>query len=185
MDAASSSGSPSLRHAGTTLARHSTQRPAWRTGKAAGAQRSPSEDATPTRPRPDLYGPHVHESHEVESVCLEWPATRVALGGGVTLTLVSEKPRSAPASNRNAPDRRAICWTISVQRNRSLMRARRSNGNWSGFWRRLAERTTAEERRTLGRAVGSVMAELGVRLLHPVFRNHPSLVPDQLRGEIL
>ena len=44
---------------------------------------------------------------------------------------------------------------------------------------------TPEERRKLGSAVGAVMSELGVRLLHPVYRNHPSLVPDQLRGEIL
>ena len=47
---ASPSGSPSLRHAGATLARHLKRRSARRTGNAAGAQSSPSEDATPRRP---------------------------------------------------------------------------------------------------------------------------------------
>ena len=43
----------------------------------------------------------------------------------------------------------------------------------------------AAERQKFQRSVGHVAADLGERLLYPIYRNHPLLVPEQLRGELL
>lgn len=44
---------------------------------------------------------------------------------------------------------------------------------------------SAEEYRKVKLAVGYVLAEVGERLLFPVFRRHKELIPDEFKGELL
>jgi hypothetical protein len=125
------------------------------------------------------------ETHEIESVYLEGPATRLTPGDSVTLTLVSEKPLSAPASIRKSSESPSNLLNHLRSAEQVVAACETFERELERILEAVGREDTAEERRKLGRAVGAVMAELGVSLLHPVYRNHPSLVPDQLRGDIL
>jgi hypothetical protein len=43
----------------------------------------------------------------------------------------------------------------------------------------------AEEHQKFKRAVGNAIVDLGEHLLSPVYRRHPELVPEAIRGELL
>jgi len=43
----------------------------------------------------------------------------------------------------------------------------------------------ADEHKKFKRAIGAILWELGVHLLHPVYRRHKDLIPDELKGELL
>ncbi len=116
------------------------------------------------------------ETHEVESVYLEWPATRVAPGDSVTLTLVSEKSLSAPASIRKSSESPANLLNHLSAAQQVIAACEKFERELERILEAVGREDTAEERRKLGSAVGAVMSELGGRLLHPVYRNHPSLV---------
>jgi hypothetical protein len=44
---------------------------------------------------------------------------------------------------------------------------------------------SAEEHRKVTLAIGAVLYELGERLLYPIFRRHKSLIPEEMKGELL
>ena len=41
------------------------------------------------------------------------------------------------------------------------------------------------EHQKFQRAVGNIIVDLGEHLLSPVYRRHPELVPEAMRGELL
>jgi hypothetical protein len=42
-----------------------------------------------------------------------------------------------------------------------------------------------DEQKKISRAVASVVYEHGAQLLYPIFRRHKSLIPEELKGELL
>lgn len=50
---------------------------------------------------------------------------------------------------------------------------------------RFEQTEPPEEFRKFQRAVGSVVWELGVSFLSPVYRRHTHLIPDEMKGELL
>lgn len=125
------------------------------------------------------------ETRETESTYVDWPSAALKPGDEVTLQLLetgetteptSVRPGSAAPTNllsseQLAADLLSSCSDFEARLHDVLAKAK-------------ANESAAEYEKLL-RAIGEISAALGETLLYPVYRRHASLVPEQLRGEIL
>ena len=124
-------------------------------------------------------------SLETENVGMDWPAIPLQAGDVVELKLLppgegdppsetrrtSEDPRNLFAGADNAAELTKIVSDFETRLMELVSRSEQTE--------------PPEEFRKLQRAVGSVVWELGVAFLFPVYRRHQHLVPAELKGELL
>lgn len=120
-----------------------------------------------------------------ETVSLKWPELALSLGDVVQLQVLDEGPGEEPASRRSTTES-----PLNLFSDETL--ARELLSLCEDFERRLfqlmekAERIEPpEEHKKLKRAIGNIIVDLGEHFLSPVYRRHPSLIPDAMRGELL
>jgi len=125
------------------------------------------------------------ETHDTESVHLQWPAAPVSEGDVITLKLLPDGSSSEPSSRTLSSKAPSNLLTDTSLASRVLAAC-------ATFEVALAELFAASqlaeppsEHAKFQRAYGEVLADLGDRLLYPIYRNHPSLVPPELKGELL
>ena len=123
------------------------------------------------------------ETNETESVHIEWPVATLVQGDSVTLRLLPDGETTAPIS-RQASSEAASNLLCSVTLAQEVLAAcERFETELFAILAKVRSDEPAAEHQKFQRSVGHVAADLGERLLYPIYRNHPLLVPEQLRGE--
>jgi hypothetical protein len=124
-------------------------------------------------------------SLKTENVSMDWPSIPLHAGDVVELKLLPPDEGDPPSETRR---------TSQYPRN---LFAREENAAElvkivSDFEARLMDLVSRfeqteppDEFAKLQRAVGSVVWELGVSFLYPVYRRHQHLMPDEMKGELL
>jgi hypothetical protein len=122
---------------------------------------------------------------ETETTRFEWPKLELNTHDVVEITLLESGDGDAPdVIKRSSESPRNLFSRTDL--------AKELLAVVSDFETRLmkvvdeAERTEpAAERTKLAQAVGRVSMELGDSLLYPIYRRHPELIPERLKGELL
>ena len=124
-------------------------------------------------------------SVETENVHMDWPSIPLKAGDAVELKLLSQGEGDPPSeTRRTSEDPRNLL--ARVENAAELVKI------VSDFEARLMDLVSRAEQTEppdefikLQRAVGSVVWELGVAFLYPVYRRHKNLIPEELKGELL
>jgi len=124
-------------------------------------------------------------SAETENLSLRWPEFDLKVGDVVELRILPDGEGDAPREARRSSEVPSNLLS-SAELAKELLQI------VSDFDTRILELLTKseqtepeEEHKKLNRAVGSVVVEVGQRLLYPVYRRHKELIPDDLKGELL
>jgi len=141
------------------------------------------------RPKDNDYSKTVRvvgtQTLETETVCFEWPEFDLQVGDTAELSLLNDGAGDQPSSVRRSSESphnlfshpelaREVLSVVSEFESRLMQMVDKSKATES-----------AEEHKRFAMAVGYVVAELGDRLLSPIYRRHKELVPDDLKGELL
>ncbi len=116
---------------------------------------------------------------------MRWPEFDLKVGDVVELRILPDGEGDAPREARRSSEVPSNLLS-SAELAKELLQI------VSDFDTRILELLTKseqtepeEEHKKLNRAVGSVVVEVGQRLLYPVYRRHKELIPDDLKGELL
>ena len=124
------------------------------------------------------------EAHETKSVHLEWPVVALKEGDVVTLRLLGDGPSTEPAKTSTTSDHPDNLFADPELAAQALDACKMFENRLGEILERSKAHEPAEDHAKLLRAVGYLASELGDRLLHPIYRKHAALVPDELRGDI-
>ncbi|MDR7152472.1 hypothetical protein J2W49_004448 [Hydrogenophaga palleronii] len=125
------------------------------------------------------------ETHEEESIYLDWPTVVLAEGDIVTLKLLPDGETSEPVSTRAGSESPENLLTDVLLAQELVSACARFDTDLLAILSKAKTAEPPEEHAKLLRTVADVAAHLGDKVLYPVYRRHPSLIPEQLRGEIL
>ncbi len=124
------------------------------------------------------------EAHETESVHLEWPVVALKEGDVVTLRLLADGPSTEPAKTSTTSNHPANLFKDTSLAAEVLDACKEFENRLGAVLERSKTLEPPEDHAKFLRAVGYMASELGDRLLYPIYRRHPELVPDDLRGDI-
>jgi hypothetical protein len=120
-----------------------------------------------------------------ETVSIKWPEIPLALGDIVQLQLLEDGPSDPPAISRRTSESPSNLFADAALGKELLSIVGECEQRLFGLMEKSAAIETADEHRKFKRAVGHILADLGEHLLSPVYRRHPELVPEAMRGELL
>jgi hypothetical protein len=125
------------------------------------------------------------ETAETETAWLTWPTVELNIGDLVELEIMADGEGDAPTELRRSSESPSNLFS-NIDLARELLQI------VSDFEARLMEFVSksektepADEHKKITRAVGTVLYEHGVQLLYPVYRRHKTLIPEELKGELL
>ena len=141
------------------------------------------------RPKDNDYGSQVliggFETGETETVHLAWPTLDLNVNDVVEVKIMPDGEGDVPAEVRTSSESPSNLLT-STELAKELLEV------VSEFEKRIDElsakahkKEPPEEYRKLGLAIATVAWEIGQNFLHPIYRRHKQLMPDELKGEIL
>jgi hypothetical protein len=120
-----------------------------------------------------------------ETVRLSWPEFDLQVGDTVGLRLLDDGEGDAPSAARRSSESPENLFSHPELASEVLSVV-------SGFESRLMQMLdksknteSADEHKRFALAVGHVLVQLGDSLLKPIYGRHKSLVPDELKGELL
>ena len=125
------------------------------------------------------------ETHPTESVHIDWPVVNVKEGDVVTLKLLPDGPCTEPAQVMRSSEAPSNLFTNTALASRVLAVCSAFEKQLAGL---LAEAVSLEpptEAAKIQPAHVEIAASLGEHLIYPVYRNHASLIPPGLQGEVL
>jgi hypothetical protein len=120
-----------------------------------------------------------------ETVSLKWPEVPLSPGDVVQLQVLEEGPGDAPALRRTTSELPTNLLSDSNLAEELLGICGEFEKRLLEFMHRAQAIEPEDEHLNLKRAVGSIVVNLGEDLLSPIYRRHPGLVPDDMRGELL
>jgi hypothetical protein len=125
------------------------------------------------------------ETHESESVHFEWPPVALKEGDVVTIRLLADGPFTEPAKKAATSDHPANLFADPRLAADVLVASKEFENRLSAILEKSKALESPEDHAKFVRAVGRIAAELGERLLYPIYRRHSALIPDELRGDFL
>ncbi|GFE87698.1 hypothetical protein [Steroidobacter agaridevorans] len=120
-----------------------------------------------------------------ETVFLDWPEIPLAAGDTLQLQVLDEGPADSPASRRTSTELPTNLFSDPGLAKELLALCEDFQGRLFQLMKKSETVEPADEHERFKRAIGNVVAEVGESFLRPVYRRHPDLVPDALRGERL
>jgi hypothetical protein len=120
-----------------------------------------------------------------ETVSVKWPEISLAVGDIVQVQLLDDGPADPPVIRKSTIESPSNLFS-----NENLARDLLSLvGDFERRLFDLMERSEAiepeDEHQKFKRAIGHAIVDPGKHLLSPVYRRHPELVPESMRGELL
>ena len=122
---------------------------------------------------------------DTENVTQQWPAVELEVGDRVEIEILDEGPGTEPASVDSSRDVPGNLFSDVALARRALDIARSLEDQLLDLLRVSASVEPPDEQDKVRRAVGRLVYEIGQQLLYPVWRRHPDLIPDEMRGELL
>lgn len=120
-----------------------------------------------------------------ETVFLDWPEIALAAGDTLQLQVLDEGPADTPASSRTSKE---LPTNLFSDEGLAKELPALCEDFQEKLFQMMKKSETVEppaEHEIFRRAIGNVVADVGEHFLRPVWRRHPNLVPEALRGERL
>ena len=126
------------------------------------------------------------ETQETETVWLKWPAVDLNVGDTVELRILPDVGEGdAPTESRTSGESPSNLFSNVDLAKELLQIILDCETRLMELVSRSEQAEPADEYKKIARAVGSVVYEHGAHLLYPVYRRHKSLIPEELKGELL
>jgi hypothetical protein len=125
------------------------------------------------------------ETHEAETVSVSWPEFSVNEGDVIQLAVLKEGPADAPSKRRTTAGSPRNLLSNATLAKELLDLCADFETRLFALLEKAKGIEPDEEHRKFTRAVGDMAVDLGEHLLSPVYRRHPHLVPEDMKGELL
>jgi len=120
-----------------------------------------------------------------ETISVKWPEIPLALGDLVQLRFLEDGPHDPPAIRRTTAESPLNLFSDSALAKDLLSSVEEFERRLFELMERSEDVESPEEHKKFKRAVGNAIIDLSEHLRSPVYRRHPDLVPDEMRGELL
>ena len=141
------------------------------------------------RPKDNDYSKTVRvvgiQTSETETVHLEWPEVELRVGDTAEVSLLNDGASDPPGTVRSSSESPQNLFSHPELAREVLSVVTDFESRLTQMVDKSKAIESAEEHKRFAFAVGYVVAELGDRLLSPIYRRHRELVPDGLKGEFL
>jgi hypothetical protein len=125
------------------------------------------------------------ETGETESVFLKWPTLNLEIGDVVELRVLPEGESDPPSEIRRSSKSPYNLFSSAELAKDLLQAVTEFELRLTQLRQKSEEMEPADEHRKFMAASGTVAWELGQSFLHPVYRRHKELIPEELKGELL
>ena len=122
---------------------------------------------------------------DTETVSVKWPEILLSPGDVAQLQVSDEGPADEPVSRRSTTESPANLFSDEELARQLLSHCEDFEQRLFELMKKSESIETPEEHNNFKRAIGNVVVDLGEHFLRPVWRRHPNLVPDSMRGELL
>lgn len=127
------------------------------------------------------------EGHETgtETVLISWPELKLNHGDVVQLTVLDDGPGDPPTKRRSTAESPGNLFSNEALAQEVLALCSDFETKLFELLQKAEAIEPDDELRKFKRAVGHMAGDLGDHLLHPIYRRHANLVPEDVRGELL
>jgi hypothetical protein len=125
------------------------------------------------------------ETHETETVRLNWPETELQIGDSVELGVLSDGEGDPPDEIRKSSESFNNLFSNPELAQQVVSLVSAFDAQLTKLIQKSKETEPEHEQKKFALAVGHVLVQLGDSLLYPIYRRHKELVPDELKGELL
>ena len=141
------------------------------------------------RPKESNYGKEVSiagtATGETESTRLRWPKVDLKVGDVVELRVLPDGEGNEPIEIRKSSESQYNLFFRTELAEELVQAVLEFEKRLNTLLQNSKELEPAEEHAKFTRAWGSIVWELGQNLLYPVYRRHKTLIPEELKGELL
>jgi hypothetical protein len=124
------------------------------------------------------------ETRETETVHLKWPSIELRVGDVVELRVLPDGEGSEPNDVRKSSESPYNLFSNSDLAKELLQAVSEFEEKLTKLNEKSEKLEPPDEHKRFTRALGSIVWELGENLLHPVYRRHKGLIPEELKGEL-
>lgn len=120
-----------------------------------------------------------------ETVSVKWPEISLAQGDVVQLRLLEDGPADPPAVRKSTSDSPLNLFSDKKLAKELLSLVEEFEQRIFSLMKKAEHIESADEHEKFRRAFGHAIIDLSEHLRLPVYRRHPELVPEEMRGELL
>ncbi|PYV36445.1 MAG: hypothetical protein DMG06_30685 [Acidobacteria bacterium] len=120
-----------------------------------------------------------------ETVSVKWPEISLRLGDVVQLQVLEDGPADPPTVQRRSSESPSNLFGDADLAKELLSLCDDFEKRLLELMEKSGRIEPPDEHQKFKRAVGNIIVDLGEHLLSPVYRRHPDLVPEAMRGELL
>ena len=124
-------------------------------------------------------------SVDSETVSQSWQKIELALGDVVELSLLEEGNGTQPALTRRTSESPSNLFECGDLASEALGVGREFESALFALLRKAEAVEPDDEAKKVRRAVAHLISALGDHLYSPIWRRHPELVPEEMKGELL
>lgn len=124
-------------------------------------------------------------SQQTENVHMDWPSIPLHAGDVVELKLLPQGEGDPPSETRRTSEDPRNLFARAENAAELVKIVSDFEARLMDLVSRFEQTEPPDEFAKLRRAVGSVVWELGVSFLSPVYRRHTHLMPDEMKSELL
>ena len=128
---------------------------------------------------------HASQTLETQTISMHWPTVELHVGDTVEIRILADGDGDAPSEIRKLSESPSNLLSDSGLAKELLGVVSEFEKQIAAFLEKSEKIEPAEEYRKVKLAAAHVMAEVGERLLFPVFRRHKQLIPEEIKGELL
>ncbi len=125
------------------------------------------------------------ETRETETVHLKWPTLELGTGDLVELRVLPNGEGDAPREIRKSSESPNNLFSNTELAKELLQAVSEFEGKLTQLLDKSEKTEPADEHRKFTKAWATVAWDVGQNLLHPVYRRHRELIPEDLKGELL
>lgn len=140
-----------------------------------------TEDGVSKRVRVNGYD----TNSPTETVSLSWPELKLDVGDVVQLEILGEGPGDPPVQRRSTTESPTNLLSNAAVAKELLAACRHFESRLLEIMKNASTIEPEEEYRKLKLAIGNVFMDLGEHMLSPVYRRHPELIPEPMKGRSL
>jgi hypothetical protein len=126
-----------------------------------------------------------HETRETETIRMKWPNVDLKVGDVVELRVLDEGEGSQPSEIKMSSEDPNNLFSNPELAKELIQVVSDFEARLRELFEKSKELEPLDEHKKIMRAWGSIIWNLGVDLLYPVYRRHKELIPEEMKGEML
>jgi hypothetical protein len=125
------------------------------------------------------------ETHETETIYFYWPTAQLGIGDEVHIRILDDGQGDAPTRVRKSSEAPLNLFSNRTIASELLNVVAEFESRVMEIVRKSEDSESEDEHKKFTTAVTHVATDIAQKFLYPVYRRHPELVPDELKGELL